>query len=313
MFLTSQAHGDTTASMEAKPAEQTEWGFEQGDEIAPGRYAFKHLGGGRRFEAYLTWDDHLHALVVAKLVRPHLLEDQRVLRDLETEAGYLMSINHPVIVRGYDAVLDGPRPHLLMEHLEGPHLSRLLKRFGGLAPEQLLPLALQLCSALHYLSSKELVHLDVKPRNTIMGAPPRLIDLSIMRTFERAAALRGPVGTDPYMAPEQADPSLGTVGPAADVFGLAATLWHGVGGERPYPRPKDYDRDDPHQRFPQLVKDPRPLPKTASRELEAILRRRLDRDPTVRGSASELALDLEPFVAQLPTRPRLGRLRPRLH
>jgi serine/threonine protein kinase len=288
------------------------WRLEQGDEITPGRYAFNRLGGGHRFEAYLAWDDDLHALVVAKMLRPHLVENDGARRDLAVEAEHLLSLNHPVIVRGFDAVLDGPRPHLVMEHLEGPHLSRLLRKFGALSPEQLIPLALQLCSALHYLHNRKLVHLDVKPRNIIMGAPPRLIDLSIMRTFEQAAELRTPIGTDPYMAPEQCAPAGGTVGAEADVFGLAATLYHAITGHRPYPRPEDYDRDDPEQRFPQLVTDPAPFDDRTSRDLERIVFRRLDRDAAVRGTAAELALDLEPFVAALPTRPVIGRLRPRL-
>jgi serine/threonine protein kinase len=288
------------------------WRLQQGDEIVPGRYAFKLIGGGHRFEAYLAWDDDLHALIVAKMVRPHLVEDERVLRDLAVEAEHLMSLDHPVIVRGFGAVLDAPRPHLVMEHLEGPHLSRLLRKFGALAPEQLIPLALQLCSALHYLHVKQLVHLDVKPRNIIMGAPPRLIDLSIMRTFEQATELRDPVGTDPYMAPEQCDPSRGTVGPGTDLFGLAATLYHAITGHRPYRRPDDFDEDDMEQRFPQLVADPAPFDERISKDLEQVIFRRLDREPSGRGTAAELALDLEPFVAALPTRPVLGRLRPRL-
>jgi hypothetical protein len=42
------------------------------------------------------------------------------MRELGEEAGLLESLAHPVIVRGFDAVLEGPRPHLLIEHLEGP-------------------------------------------------------------------------------------------------------------------------------------------------------------------------------------------------
>jgi eukaryotic-like serine/threonine-protein kinase len=293
-------------------ATKSSWGFQHGDEIVPGRYAFKPLGGGRRFEAYLAWDDDLHSLVVAKIVRPELASSEKVLGDLAAEAHHLLSLNHPVIVRGFDAVLDGPRPHLLMEYLEGPHLSRLLRRYGSLAPEQLMPLALQLCSALHYLHHRKLVHLDVKPRNIIMGAPPRLIDLSITRTFERAAGLTSPIGTDAYMAPEQCDPSRGTVGPAADIFGLAATLYHAITGNRPYPRPKEFDRDDPMQRFPQLGHDPAPFDKSLPSALEKVVFKRLDPDPGARGTAADLAAELEPFVAALPTRPVLGRKRPRL-
>ena len=116
----------------------------------------------------------------------------------------LDTVRHPVIVRGFDAVLDGDRPHLLLEHLEGPRLSSLVRRHGPLALEQLLPLALELASALHYLAGRELVHLDVKPGNVVMGAPARLIDLSVARSVDEAAALRHVVGTDGYLSPEQA-------------------------------------------------------------------------------------------------------------
>ena len=57
------------------------------------------------------------------------------------------------------------------------------------------------------------MHLDIKPSNIIMGAPARLIDLSVARSIEAAASLRHPIGTDAYMAPEQCEPpATGTVG-----------------------------------------------------------------------------------------------------
>ena len=133
---------------------------------------------------------------------------------------------HPVILRGFDATLDGPRPHLVLEHLEGPRLSSLVRRYGPLPPEQLIPLGVQLASAVHYLSREGIVHLDIKPSNTIMGAPPRMIDMSVALSVEEAAAVRTQVGTDAYMAPEQADPEglgpvrdgRGRVGPGSDAL-----------------------------------------------------------------------------------------------
>ncbi|MGH2943391.1 MAG: peptide chain release factor-like protein, partial [Solirubrobacteraceae bacterium] len=97
-----------------------------------------------------------------------------------------------LIVRGFDAVLDGRFPHLLLEHLEGPTLLALLERHGPLPPEQALPLALHVAAALHYLAGEDTVHLDVKPSNVVMGAPPRLIDLSVTRSRAAAARLRRP-------------------------------------------------------------------------------------------------------------------------
>ena len=53
------------------------WGLAEGDEIVPGRRAVRLLGGGRRYEAYLAWDDDLYALVVVKVLRPGLVDDAR--------------------------------------------------------------------------------------------------------------------------------------------------------------------------------------------------------------------------------------------
>ena len=54
---------------------------------------------------------------------------------------------------------------------------------------------MELCSALDYLRGSDVVHLDVKPSNIIMGQSPRLIDLSIARSVEAAAGLDHAVGT----------------------------------------------------------------------------------------------------------------------
>jgi serine/threonine protein kinase len=220
------------------------WGFGEGDEIAPRRLAVRLLGGGERYETYLAWDERLHALVVVKVGRPNLVEDEHSLRGLAAEADLVERLNHPVIVRGFDAVLDGPRPHLGLEHLEGPRLSRVLRKQGTLGPEQLLPLGLQLASALHYLEEERVVHLDVKPSNVILGAPARLIDLSIARSVHELETVTHRIGTDAYMAPEQCDPKrLGPMRSAADVWGMGATLFHGAAGTpafqkgaRGYPR-----------------------------------------------------------------------------
>ena len=180
---------------------------------SPRRSALKRLGGGPRYDAYLAWDERQHAVVVCKVVRPHLVETPRTLAGLAGEWEMLERLDQPVIVRGFDAVLDGPRPHLVLEHLEGPRLSTLVRRYGPLPVEQLVPMALELCSAIHYLRAEEVVHLDVEPSNTIMGAPPRLIDLSVALTSRTRPSLSSPIGTDAYMAPEQCDPQrLGPVG-----------------------------------------------------------------------------------------------------
>jgi serine/threonine protein kinase len=283
-------------------AESTSWGFAEGDEIAPGRSVLKPLGGGSAYEVLLVWDDRLFAIMVAKVVRPDKLDDPGTMRGLRREADALTRLAHPCLVRGFGAVLDPPYPHVLIEHLEGPTLRRLIKRHGRLPPEQLLPLALHVASVLHYLAEEEMVHLDVKPDNIVMGVPPRLIDLSVARPVERARRIEGAVGTDPYMAPEQCGPPAqrAAVGGATDVWGLGATLYHAVAGRLPFPRNGD-------ERFPQLVAEPAEMPPGVDPRLAELILATLAKDPTERPSARELALGLEPLVAGLPRMVRLGR------
>ena len=101
----------------------------------------------------------------------------------------LRTLAHPMLLRSYGAQLGGERPHLVLEHIEGPRLSTLMRRYG-MSLEQLLPLALNLCAVLHYLAHERVVHLDVKPSNIIMGGEPRLIDLSIARRLDELHELQ---------------------------------------------------------------------------------------------------------------------------
>jgi len=283
--------------------------FAAGDEIAPGRSVLKALGGGSRYEALLVWDELRLAIMVAKVLRPHVAADPGALEDLRDEAQALDALAHPVILRRFDAVLDGPRPHLLVEHLEGPTLRRLLKAEARLSLQQLLPLALHVAAGLHYMAGAGWVHLDIKPDNLIMGVPPRIIDLSIARTLDRARRTTGVLGTDPYMAPEQCgtDALQGRIGAPADVFGLSATLWRAATGENPFPRPRGAgDSENPAVRFPQ-VHAPLPVPgRDMPGELAALLHAGLARDPDERPSARDLVLGLEPLVGALPVKAKFG-------
>lgn len=276
------------------------WGLTEGDDITAELTAIKLLGGGSSYEAYLAFDEVTYGPTVVKVVRPHRTGDESSLRGLRREVDTLSRVNHPAVARGLRAVLDGERPHVVLEAVDGPRLSSLIRRYGPLPEQQYLPLAIEVASALHYFRRLGIVHLDLKPSNLIMGAPAKVIDLSVARPVAEAAALTYPIGTDAYMAPEQCDPPRsGEPGFASDVFGLGATLFEAIAGARPF------DDGDPvaeaaADRFPQLRDAAYALPDAVPADIVKVVMACLDPDPAARPAPHEVAEALQPALERQP-------------
>ena len=283
------------------------WRFATGEEIVPGRRAQHRLGGGERYEAWVAWNDRMMAPVVLKLLRPNLVGDERARRAIAAEGEVLGRLNHPGLTRLFAMDVNGPLPFIEIELVDGPRLSTLVRRHGRLTPEQAFPLARQLAATLHYLHTEGLLHLDVKPANVIMGPVPRLIDLSVARRLEDVPSIRHHIGTDAYMAPEQADRALfGQIAHASDSWGLGVTLYESLARHLPYPRGR---RDGTlHQRFPQLALPAAALPpERYSQRMADLVARCLARDPADRPLPAELFDELD----ELAARAGVGRLRTR--
>jgi serine/threonine protein kinase len=291
--------------MTATTTAETSWRLRKGDAITPELTALRLLGGGSAYEAFLAFDEITYGPVVVKVVRPSEVDDPVTLHGLEREATALDIANHPVVVRGLRHVTDGPRPHLVLEHVEGPRLSTLIRRHGRLSEQQYLPLAIDIASALHFFRYADVTHLDIKPSNVIMGSPARLIDLSVARSSSAAAAIDGVIGTDAYLAPEQAAPgAAGRVpGFASDVWGLGTTLFHAIEGERPFPK-GDPEGRTPAERHPQVAVPPRPISTRVAPEVAEVVLAMLEPRAADRPLPREIAEALEPVLARQP-KPRL--------
>ena len=257
------------------------WHLGEGDPITPELTAMRLLGGGSAYEAYLAFDDITFAPVVVKLLRPDQVDDERSLRGLEREVRLLATANHPVVVRGLRHVLDGDRPHVVLENIDGPRLSSLIRRYGRLSEQQYLPLAIDIASALHYFRHARRV-------------PPR--HQAEQRDHGRARApdrpVRGPTRRPGGLAdlgrsaptstchPSRRLPGeRGEPGHASDVWGLGATLFHAVAGYRPFDEGAA-DDDDAQVRFPQLVDEPYTLPDGVPEPVAKVLYATLRRDPS---------------------------------
>lgn len=268
------------------------WGLAGGDEIAPGLTAVKSVGGGEVFEAWLAFDERLYAPVIVKVMRPGHVGDASSRAGLVREVEMLSQLNHPGIVRLFAYDDEAQRPYLVLENIDGPNLSSLISKHGHLPLHQLLPLGLELCSALHYLRSSAICHLDLKPSNVIMGAPAKLIDFSVAMPVSEAEVLVHAVGSDEYMAPEQCRPQeLGVMGHASDMWAFGATLFRAAAGYRAYDR---------EPRWAQLTDDPHPLPAFVPAGVGEIISSCLSDDPADRPTPIAVAEALEPMLADLP-------------
>jgi len=89
---------------------RSSWRLAEGEPIAPGLLALGRLGGGRAYEAYLTWSERPHAHVVAKVVRPDQVADPHTRRGLAREMAMLHRLAHPVVVRALCISTSSPGP-----------------------------------------------------------------------------------------------------------------------------------------------------------------------------------------------------------
>lgn len=269
------------------------WDLVGGEQIAPGLIAVKPIGGGVVYEAWVAFDERLYAPVVTKLVRPSHVDNPVSRLGLEREVEVLSRLNHPGIVRIFDHDVTGERPRIVLENIDGPNLSWLISRHGALPVQQLLPLGLELASALHYLHGERVCHLDVKASNVVMGAPAKLIDLSLALDVAEAATLDHAVGTDEYMAPEQCRPGeeRGTVGHPSDVWGFGVTMFRAAAGYRAFAR---------EPRWLQLTDAPLDLPDHVPAPLRDLIGDCLAPDPADRPVPEAIAEALEPMLAAMP-------------
>jgi serine/threonine protein kinase len=204
-------------------------------------------------------------------------------------------LEHPNIVRAYDAGEDAGRPYLVMEYLEGINLKRLVQVVGQIGRADACELVRQAAIGLQYAHAQGMVHRDVKPSNLILTPPGvvKLLDLGLARLVnetrdDRELTRTGQiVGSPDFMAPEQAlDARAADV--RTDIYSLGCTLYFLLAGTPPF---GDSQHDTPlqvamaHITKKQIpIRDHRP---DAPRALVTLLNRLLAKNPADRCATAE--------------------------
>src|SRR5215211_5591595 len=97
---------------------------------------------------YLARDRDLDRPVAVKVLTDHLAADTAFVERFRREARTAAQLSHPNIVQVYDTGEDDERIFIVMEYVEGEPLDEVVRREERLAPERVIELALQACSAL---------------------------------------------------------------------------------------------------------------------------------------------------------------------
>ena len=259
-----------------------------GDRIAGDLTVIGHLAAGRLGHLYQVWSAREWCAFTCKILTPSLRDDRRAVAALRREALILRRIHHPNLIRSFGEGEHEGLPFLLMEYVEGPSVFELLERRPDrrLRIPDALRVAIHVGAGLYHLHRAGFLHLDMKPANLLLRASvPVLADFDAARRIRLDQRPREPLGTAPYMAPEQV--VCAPLSPATDVYGLGAVLYELLTGRWPYESvyTGETPRSGEEARYPQLG-DPPPPPSrynpAISRPLDALIGRCLASDPRER-------------------------------
>lgn len=207
-----------------------------------GRYTIEsELGKGGMGKVYLARDPVIGRNVALKVIsiRPDLSEEEagqyreRFLREAQA-AGALI---HPNIVAVHDIGLDAATdcPYIVMEHVPGQDLKKVILSRAPLSPEESVGIVVQIAQALDYAHRRGIVHRDIKPANVLITDQGRvkITDFGVARLpgsdLTRSDQF---VGSPGFMSPEQLQGA--AVDGRADLFSLGVILYELLTGKAPF-------------------------------------------------------------------------------
>jgi serine/threonine protein kinase len=274
----------------------------------PGFLVQAEIGRGGMGVVYRAVHLEMAKTVALKVVYTLGRDPEMVRARFAREVQALARLEHPNIVPIYHAGQWHGFPYFTMKIVPRGALAKHLGSFRGM-PAACARLVAKVARAVQALHDHGVIHRDLKPLNILLGDSdePLVADFGLAKWIDddpvTAVAAEYPIsgtgvpmGTRPYMAPEQTRGERTEFPEAADIWALGVTLYELLTGVRPFP---DDGRSDLAKR---ICEEPAPaLPDTVPAELAAVVGQCLAKRPGDRyASAAAVADDLERWLTGLP-------------
>lgn len=265
------------------------------------------IGRGGMGIVYRALNLPLNRVVALKTLRTGVYATAAERARFIREGQALASLRHPHVVPVHEAADHAGQPYFTMELVEGGSLSTKLAG-APLPAMEAARIVEAIASAVQAAHDAGIVHRDLKPANVLLTSDgtPKVSDFGLVQSRDAARSdestlteIGQRLGTPSYMAPEQASPRWGEIGPLSDVYGIGAILYETLTGRPPF------RGDSPAETERQLLSDdPVPLTRLLPRvppDLDTICLKCLQKLPERRyPSAAELAADLARFLRGEP-------------
>jgi serine/threonine protein kinase len=197
------------------------------------------LGGGEFADVYKVIDTQTKNIYAMKLIKAVQGRDPKILERFQKEGAFLMEIDHPNIVKCYDAGVQESRQFIIMDYINGQTLDDLITRRRREIPiQQRLRIFLEICGAVEYLHNQGILHRDLHPGNVLVAGEKfeevKLTDFGLATMMDREGVGKSSRvnGRENYTPPEVFAGKLES--PASEVYSLGAMLCFILTG---WPRP----------------------------------------------------------------------------
>lgn len=205
------------------------------EQIGPYRIDRK-VGSGGMGTVYLAHHEDTGEQVALKTLSPALAQQSGFVQRFHHEIHSLAQLTNPHVVKLIDSGSDNDIYYYAMEYVEGETVTQRLRKVKRIPWEEVVDIAIQVCSALKAAHDAGIIHRDIKPSNLLLDGDGqvKLTDFGIAKLFAagKLTATDGIIGTAEYMSPEQAQGN--RVTKASDLYSLGAVMYTMLAGRPPY-------------------------------------------------------------------------------